>query len=358
MDVSSPEFSPEAFAKTYDVFRLVHLRKVRPTSKADDAITWQSLSSTFQTLDANDKKTWCVETNDDLSLDLTPVTFLNGTDNDSIRAYCSFLIQSDKAALNDTLERLPVRELNCLKDCSYENALWIFFGRNPSGDTASNLNGRTEHTDSVSHDGTWHYQLSGRKTWVLRPSPEMKHYLDQHFVGKWDESKRLTVTVEQGEVLVINTRLWFHQTIIPPQKTPSVSYARDFRFASNNDDDDDDDDDDAMSDHDDNGNGEVASASMKNVDGLYATTEIEASTILFRESEMPSCELHRAASLDDANCEVVELEDGTCAVVSRRRIAAGEFFCIPESDDEADVDFDEEEELNDDEVDSGADDEP
>jgi hypothetical protein len=31
---------------------------------------------------------------------------------------------------------------------------------------------------------------------------------------------------------------------------------------------------------------------------------------------------------------VVELDDGTCAVVSSRPIVAGEFFCIAESEDE------------------------
>jgi hypothetical protein len=36
----------------------------------------------------------------------------------------------------------------------------------------------------------------------------------------------------------------------------------------------------------------------------------------------------------DPNCEVVELEDGTSAIVSIRDIAAGEFFCTAESDDE------------------------
>jgi hypothetical protein len=32
----------------------------------------------------------------------------------------------------------------------------------------------------------------------------------------------------------------------------------------------------------------------------------------------------------DPNCEVVELEDGTSAIVSIRDIAAGEFFCTAE----------------------------
>jgi hypothetical protein len=59
--------------------------------------------------------------------------------------------------------------------------------------------------------------------------------------------------------------------------------------------------------------------------------------------DMPDCALHR--SVAGANCEVVELEDGTSAIVSFRDITVGEFFCVLESDSE---DEEEEEELEDD----------
>ena len=62
---------------------------------------------------------------------------------------------------------------------------------------------------------------------------------------------------------------------------------------------------------------------------------------------MPDCELHR--SKDDANCELVELEDGCAAIVSCRDIQTGEFFCVQESDE--DDDGEEEEESNDSEDD-------
>ena len=81
--------------------------------------------------------------------------------------------------------------------------------------------------------------------------------------------------------------------------------------------------------------GKEEDSGMTNIDGLYATEAIDAGTIIFTEIDMPDCELHRS-SISAANCEVVELEDGTSAVVSRRNIFAGEFFCIPESDDEPD----------------------
>ena len=145
---------------------------------------------------------------------------------------------------------------------------------------------------------------------------------------------RVTVECQEGDVLVVNTRLWFHQTILPWQTVPSVSYARDFwaRPLSN-------DGEELRCGH---GGGD-----MTNVDGLYATEDLEAGTILFREHDMPDCELHR--SKNNPNCEVVELEDGSGAVVSCRPIAAGEFFCIAEDDDD-DEEVEDDEEEDDDEL--------
>jgi hypothetical protein len=58
---------------------------------------------------------------------------------------------------------------------------------------------------------------------------------------------------------------------------------------------------------------------------------------------MPDCALHR--SVAGANCEVVQLEDGTGAIVSTRDITVGEFFCVLESDSESgSEDYEEEEE--------------
>ena len=56
---------------------------------------------------------------------------------------------------------------------------------------------------------------------------------------------------------------------------------------------------------------------------------------------MPDCELHRS---EDPNCELVLLDNGIGAIVSRRAIAAGEFFCIAESSDEEDAYEEDEEE--------------
>lgn len=86
-----------------------------------------------------------------------------------------------------------------------------------------------------------------------------------------------------------------------------------------------------------------------NAEGLYATAAIEEGTVVVTEGDMPDCELHRSSA--NPNCSVVELENGTNAVVARRNIAVGEFFCVPESDDESGFYEEEEYEEDDEEVD-------
>ena len=121
--------------------------------------------------------------------------------------------------------------------------------------------------------------------------------------------------------------------MLPPQTQPSVSYARDFWIRK----------DEANSDRDD-ANEKTNAGAMTNVDGLYAMDDIAENTVIFKEDDMPDCELHRTSELEKANCKVVELEDGMQAVVSSKFIKAGEFFCIPESSDEEGSDGDDNDE--------------
>ena len=100
---------------------------------------------------------------------------------------------------------------------------WIFVGRNKHCESGEWLSGRKEHTDSIEHDGTFHYQLLGKKLWNLRPTLELRERCDRdHDMTLLDNYE---VLVEEGDVFVINTKLWWHQTEIPPGW--SVSYARD-----------------------------------------------------------------------------------------------------------------------------------
>ena len=118
---------------------------------------------------------------------------------------------------------------------------------------------------------------------------------------------------------MINTRLWWHRTEIPQQPTdgeqgtyvPSVSYARDLYLNWDESNDiDESSEDGIVKDND----------QMTNLDGLYASNDIEAGTIIFTEEDMPDCELHRTN--DNPNCEVIELENGSGTIVSCRKICS------------------------------------
>lgn len=71
---------------------------------------------------------------------------------------------------------------------------------------------------------------------------------------------------------------------------------------------------------------------MSNVDGLYATNDIDEGVVIFTKETMPDCSLHRSKN---PNCEIVETEDGQLAIMSARKIKSGEFFCVANSDDES-----------------------
>jgi U3 small nucleolar RNA-associated protein 6 len=171
----------------------------------------------------------------------------------------------------------------------------------------------------------------------------------------------IEVECKQGDIIFLNTRLWWHSTLIPPQDVPSISYARDIYFTNagpRRDTPRDADGTESVEDDEEGNDGEGGTGqeetAMTNVDGTYATEDIAAETILFTERNMPECELHRSS---DPNCRVVELEDdgglggSYMAVVTLRDITAGEFFSVLESDEEdgsdsgeEDGDWDEEEE--------------
>jgi hypothetical protein len=309
VDASLPSFSLPFLLDVYNKFQVVHLINVaRKRVDASNTLSWEGMGQLFGKLSESDQKTWCIETTSE-GLVPSPIDFFKPIVTSGC-GYVSFLVQSDES-YPSVLKSLPFIDFDFSNNhispsqrLQYEAALWFFFGRNRSADQA--LRGRAEHIDSVTHDGTWHYQLSGFKQWTIRPSPSLVEHFQKHHSHTWQhslsEDSPLTMTCQQGDVLVINTRLWFHQTTIPPQQYPSVSYARDFRIQ-------DIDHSDTNSDIDSD-----VSLRMKNVDGLYATTNIAANTILFTEYDLPECELPR--SNEHANCHLVTLDDGTQAVVT------------------------------------------
>ncbi|KAL3935668.1 MAG: hypothetical protein SGBAC_008862 [Bacillariaceae sp.] len=305
--------------------------------------SWKDLKQVFADLQEEDKKSWCIE-NGKVHHDAEgnadnnstkdayggALDFLDPKDEAEEKAkekdfaYCSFLIQNDNRAKQEALSRFPLSTLPIFAEkWAYGPSIWVFFGRNQFG--TEEMQGRPEHTDSVSHDGTWHYQLSGIKKWHLRPTIKLlEHLKATRGVDDLSKSDVIQVNCNAGDVLVVNTALWWHQTKIPPQPDPSVSYARDFYLDASK--------MDAADMIEEDGGG------MTNVDGMYASDDVDAGTVVFTEHDMPDGELHRSATAP--NCEVVELEDGTNAVVTTKDVACGDFFCLPEANRENEDDED------------------
>lgn len=199
-DVDAPDFSAEAFEVAYNKFRVVKIRNAY-NMKEQRSFSWKNIGPIFDNLDASDKESWCLETNE--GEPCSPESFLQSK-LDTSRAYCSFLIQQDEDAYKSAMDLLPISELSWT-NWSYEPALWMFFGRNRKGNDP--LEGRPEHTDAILHDGTWHYQLSGGKEWYLRPTKELLKHMDGHLTKAerrlWSESSRVCVACEEGSILVI-----------------------------------------------------------------------------------------------------------------------------------------------------------
>ena len=159
----------------------------------------------------------------------------------------------------------------------YENGdppgTWLFLGhhgvsntqpktkkRRVGGNTASSsaiddetktttLLGRAEHVDEVTHSGTYHIQISGTKTWKIRPHPDSfladEFNLDsteaeggsriQEIEGFECSDKywRIKINVEEGDVFVLNTKIWYHCTELnrcsnKSSSEWSISVAHDF----------------------------------------------------------------------------------------------------------------------------------
>jgi len=269
--------------------------------------------------------------------------------------YCSFIVQKDDNFINDFLTKVPYKIPPVFNDSKENNQwsnkfqhtkpIWVFIGSHTSNTNDSNLQGRTEHTDHVSHAGTWHYQLTGKKIWFVRPldddewlqCPQLVPYninddddgdnnnnrkrVKNSNIGgtvqQCDDSLlRLKIECNQGDILFINTRLWWHLTEIPNTSSStdntSCSYARDFIKIGD------------VLDTNDN---------YTNVEGLYSTRKIRKGSIVLTESELPDCELPRS---DSPNCAVDFAEDGTGILVAIKDINAGDFYTVENSDSEDD----------------------
>lgn len=338
----------DKFRAAYSVAQCVSFR--RPVaadadnkSKNKGVAALKAMLDTFENATPKDQASWCIETKGDDSISLLPLEFLlptASTQTKEQKAYCSYVLQDDsnQSVRSFTKQHagthatLPVIT-NDRTAIHVADPYWMFIGRNTT--RASVLKGRSEHTDGIQHDGTFHYQMAGTKTWKLRPTAELRDQCDHQFDVALKDS--YSHTVEEGDMFLINTRLWWHQTEIAgidddsgDDTGLSISFARDLyldgsQLQSSNDDDD--------PEH------------MSSVDGAFANATIPNGTVLLTELEELPSTIGRSNDRDKANCEIVELLDDIdsdddfdsdelqMALVATREIVEGEFFIL--FDDEA-----------------------
>nr|XP_022917439.1 uncharacterized protein LOC111426855 [Onthophagus taurus] len=81
------------------------------------------------------------------------------------------------------------------EDCEIPSKEYVFMGYD---------DGATMHLDFISRL-MWQAQLKGSKKWILKPSPECDSICET-----------LSFIVNPGDAVLIDTRVWYHQTIIKP----------------------------------------------------------------------------------------------------------------------------------------------
>lgn len=324
--------------------------------------------------------------------------------NENDTWYSSFIIQQSDMnnqdissnSIRNFIQKLPVHTIPALEGSPtqhiyYTAPIWVFIGKNYNKNTNTSvgnkhsttskymqweqsgvyIHGRPEHTDSVSHDGTFHMQCEGNKIWYIRPSDSHEWGRDRPHIHvnvdganrgatgsnpkgmkasklsncmNLNGTDRLVVNVEAGDLFVLNTRLWWHETRIPAaasRRSYCISYAIDFygahlRKPGNT-------MDTAMYDELANRKSEMGnggntinnSVEYTNIDGLYASRDLLAGDIVLLEEDMPDCELPRS---DDPTCEVGYLEDGSGCIIAVKDLSVGDWLTVAPSDSEEESD--------------------
>lgn len=295
---------------------------------------------------------WSVENEGDEAREkLTPEALFAPGETASGRYYVSSILQKDSASLKDFFAKVPFAEVPLLKsaNATHDDGVWLFVGSNSARPASGKrkrdanvepLRGRPEHTDTVNHSGTWHVQLQGHKTWFVRPCAEAHDWdssppvLVEGKEGVGKEGRRglrLRIDCEMGDLLLINTRAWYHRTVINPQEASnlSISYARDFYLPGTQ-----------------RESQTGCDGGKTNDDGLdprmYATRNFRPGETILTGDDLPDAEFPRSAA---PNCSMAVLDDDSEALVSLRRIIKGEPLTIGMGD-ESDPDEYEEWELD------------
>jgi len=236
--------------------------------------------------------------------------------------YVSSILQEDQEALEAFAKEVPFMEpplMNHHLGVQHDDSVWLFLGSNSKGwqhpHQDEPITGRPEHKDDVEHSGTWHMQLMGQKTWYVRPTPEHTEWgqvaptLGAAAMRGNDGKRRLCIVVEEGDLLMVNTRLWWHHTVIGPQPGHgvSLSYARDFYLP---------------------GVEPVGDGAPKgNVDGVHAPRSAQPGEVVLRAEELPECPI---AASEAPNCELSCINECTNeqVLIALKHIQTGEVLTV------------------------------
>ncbi len=151
------------------------------------------------------------------------------------------------------------------------------------------------------------------QVWYIRPNQEGEW---QRGCPRTEHEEPLRVPVEAGDLIMINTALWYHRTEIPNTQAAadgvSFSYARDFHIGPRE------------------GEGVDSEVEMGNLDDTWATDDIAKGTVV-AEGEValsfPSAE-HAAQS----NCKLLQGAGRQPRVVAARNIREGESLRVAASE--------------------------
>ncbi|CAF5101014.1 unnamed protein product, partial [Rotaria magnacalcarata] len=64
---------------------------------------------------------------------------------------------------------------------------------------------------------SWQAQIRGRKQWTLRPVPECLF-----------SCKEFNFIVEPGEIIILNTNVWYHKTFVISEDEISITIGSEF----------------------------------------------------------------------------------------------------------------------------------
>jgi hypothetical protein len=205
----SESITSEAALQFYWKNQFLHVR----TGHGESHAPLQGLLSAFQKNPEAIQRHWTIENpGRGGGRPLTAQSFFNNKARFNGQFYVSAILQSSDVITADFLQSCPLQELPFVQDWGtfeHSHPVWVFMGCNTFNEA---MQGRPEHTDDVQHSGTWHYQLAGTKTWLIRPLSEHRDWAGR--APLLNGCTSLKVSCLAGDIFIINTRLWWHRTSI------------------------------------------------------------------------------------------------------------------------------------------------